>query len=295
MSKQDEQEDLNHMEEKVGTRRRFFGLAAAGVAGLFAGRLTTEDAHAADGDPISAGQTTTALGKTELSTTGPVANDAALAVNAPNADYGVKGTAAAIGVYGRGPIGVLGEGAVGGVFSGTDTAVSLTPTGTSGPSTTQSLKGDVLVDKDGVMWFCIADGTPGTWIKLSHGGVRYLDAPDRVYSSTNPGAGGTHKKGEVRPIQITGSVPGLPDNAVGIVGNVTVHQTVAAGFVTVYPAGADVPAASTLNWFTPNMQAANAISVRLGAQGRISVYADGAMAAGANACEVIVDVSGYVL
>ena len=141
----------------------------------------------------------------------------------------------------------------------------------------------------------IADGTPRTWIRRFHGGVRYLDAPYRVYSSTDSGAGGTHKKGEVRPIQITGAVPGLPGNAVGIVGNVSVHQTVAAGFATVYPAGAAVPSASTINWFTPNMQAANAISVRLGTDGKITVYADGAMASGANACEVIVDVSGYVL
>ena len=159
----------------VGSRRSFFGLAAAGVTGLLTGRLTTRDeaqAAAVDPNPILADAQTAALGKTELATSGPIANDGAFVVTAPNADYGVKGSAGAIGVYGRGPIGVLGEGAVGGVFAGTDTALSLTPTGTSGPSTTQSLKGDVLVDKDGVMWFCIADGTPGTWIRLSRGSTQ---------------------------------------------------------------------------------------------------------------------------
>ena len=66
--------------------------------------------------------------KTQLSTSGAIAGDGAFVVDAPNASYGVQGTAASVGVYGRGPIGVLGEGAVGGVFAGTDTALSLTPT-----------------------------------------------------------------------------------------------------------------------------------------------------------------------
>src|SRR5215831_12626913 len=31
--------------------------------------------------------------------------------------------------------------------------------------TGQSFKGDMAVDSTGVFWQCIADGTPGTWIK----------------------------------------------------------------------------------------------------------------------------------
>jgi len=281
-----------------GTRRGFFGLAAASIAGLVAGRYAVgaddASAGAVDGEALNLGQKNTATGKTELSTSGVINGAGALVVDAPNASYGVQGSAASIGVYGRGPIGVLGEGAVGGVFAGTDTAISLTPTGVSGAPTTASLKGDISVDADGVMWFCVADGTPGTWIRLSHGGTRFLDSPYRVFSSTNPGAGGVFTKGEGRSVQITGVVPGVPANALGVVGNVTIHHTVSAGFVTVFPAGTPLPPTSSLNWFTTNMQAANAVSVRLGG-GAISIYADGAIAPGAAACDVIFDVSGYVL
>jgi hypothetical protein len=278
----------------VGSRRSFFGLAATGVAGVLAGRLTGhEDAQAAalDPNPILADAQTTALGKTELATSGPITNDGAFVVSAPNADYGVKGSAGAIGVYGRGPIGVLGEGAVGGVFSGTDTALSLTPTGTKGPSTTQSLKGDVLVDKDGQMWFCIADGTPGTWIKLSHGGTRPLPAPVRVYASTD-----AINQGEHRVVPITSTNLGIPPEAVAIVGNLTVHPVRGGGFVTVYPTGATPPPTSNINWNeTSDGAIANALTVGLGTGGSVTIFADAAVPPGAPATQVILDIAAYVL
>jgi hypothetical protein len=280
-------------QQPKGNRRRFFGLAGAAVAGLLTGRLTQDEAQAASGDPLLAGQTTTALTKTELLTAGPIANDGAFVVDAPNADYGVFGTAGSIGVYGKGPIGVLGTGAVGGVFSGTDTALSLTPTGTSGPSTTESLKGDVLVDADGVLWLCIDNGTPGTWIAVSHGGVRMLPSPWRVWSSTDVGDGSKLSGGEIRDIQIVGAVPGVPAPARAIVGNLTIHRTDGGGYLTAFPAGTPRPFTSSINWDSPGKTVANAITVGLGASGAISLFAD--VSPGGPATHAIVDVAGYVL
>jgi len=193
---------------------------------------------------------------------------------------------------------VLGEGAVGGVFSGTDTALSLTPTGTNGPSTTPSLKGDVLVDASGVMWFCIADGTPGTpagtWIKLSHGGVRPLSSPQRAYASSD-----ALRQGENRTIQIVGVAAGVPAAAVGILGNLTVFNMLGGGFVTLYPAGTPQPPTSSINWNgpapVPGAAIANSFTVGLGAGGAVTLFADATVGSGNPATQVILDVTAYVL
>jgi hypothetical protein len=275
-----------------GTRRGLLGLAGASILGLVAGRYTKADeAEAADGAPLNVGQTTTAETKTQISTSGVIPGDGAFVVDAPNASYGIHGSAASVGVYGKGPIGVLGTGAVGGVFAGTDTALSLTPTGTSGPSTTESLKGDVLVDKDGVMWFCIADGTPGTWIKLSHGGTRYLAAPVRVYDSRDDPAGGKLRAGagdtaNPRVISIVDALPELPQQAVGVVGNLTVTEEEASGFASIWPGG-PWPGTSNIN-YVADFNIANAFSVGLSPTGTVSV-------ASYAATHVILDVAGYVL
>jgi hypothetical protein len=276
------------------TRRGLLGLAAAALAGMLGGKLSTGDARAADGDTLTAGSTTNASAKTQLSTSGVITNDAAFAVDAPNADYGIKGTGSSAGLYGRGPIGVLGEGAVGGVFTGTDTALSLTPTGTSGPSTTQSLKGDVLVDADGVLWLCIADGTPGTWIRVSHGGLRPLDQPQRIYDSRLDGARGIYEPGSSRAIDIIGAndvngIPlAVPAPALAIVCNLTCAITDSAGFLTAWPGGPR-PVTSNVNWFVRDMMIANAATVRLGSDGKIWTYVE------ASHAHVIIDVTGYVL
>jgi len=276
------------------SRGRFFGLAGAAAVGALTGRFALQDdAQAANGDVIKAGETTTASTKTQLSTSGPITNDGAFVVDAPNADYGIKATGSSIGVFGKGPIGVLGEGAVGGVFAGTDTAISLTPTGTSGPPTaTQSLKGDVMVDTDGVMWFCIADGTPGAWIKLSHGGVRPLAVPQRAF-------GARLLQGADQTARIGGAVQGVPSNAVGIVGNLTVFDMLGGGFVTLFPAGAPRPSTSSINWngpaAVPGAAIANAFTVGLGANGGVSLFADATVAPGSPATNVLLDVTAYIL
>lgn len=204
-----------------------------------------------------------------------------------NARSGIKGSGRDIGVYGSAPIGVYGEGAVGGVFSGTDAAVSLTPAAAAGPPSGVAVKGDLMVDSTGVLHLCVADGTPGTWIAVSHGGVRFLASPQRVYDSRD-GGGAPFAGNSTRTIPITSKPIGVPANARGIVSNLTVTSTTDVGFLSAYPAGEARPLSSSLNW-SAGQTVANSASVRLGSGGQISLYVERSEA------HVIVDVAGYVL
>ena len=78
---------------------------------------------------------------------------------------------------------------------------------------------------------------------------------------------------------------GVPADAAAVLLNVTVDAPWGAGFLTVFPAGATRPTASNLN-FTPGLTVPNAVTVRLGTGGAVSIYAS-------NGCpHVIVDVAG---
>jgi len=66
--------------------------------------------------------------------------------------------------------GVFGEGGTGygGVFKGARAQVRLTPTGRIGKPTTGSHQiGELYLDKNGALFICTANGTPGTWRKVS--------------------------------------------------------------------------------------------------------------------------------
>jgi hypothetical protein len=283
--------------EERTTRRDLLltaGLAAAGAT--VAGQLVGADsADAADGNALLLGSSNTATNKTSLATSGTIVEDGALSIDAPNADYGVFADASSYGVVGSGPAGMLGLGFVGGVFSGSQVAIHLVPQAQAGAPTAEAFKGDMAIDSNGVLWLCVASGTPGTWIRVSHGGTRLLADPQRAYSSTDVGPGTRMNQGETRSIPIGGVVPGVPGNALGVIVNLTVHMTLGGGFVTAWPAGASRPGTSTVNWNTPGQAVANGATLGLGAGGAISLFADAAVPAGSPATHVIVDVTGYVL
>jgi hypothetical protein len=192
--------------------------------------------------------------------------------------------------------GVMGVGDIGGVFSGDSNAINLNPqkfAGESIPSGDDHLKGDLLVDTNGILWLCVADGTPGTWIEVSHGGMRLLPSPQRAYDSRVAGNGARVNQGEIVTIQIAGVVPGVPPNALGVIANLIVDRTLGGGFLTAYPAGTPVPATSNVNWNTNDQTIANGATIGLGGGG-ISLFADASILAGTPATHVIVDVAGYV-
>jgi hypothetical protein len=270
------------------SRRKLLGTAGVGAAGIVAGATLgrAAPAAAADGSPLVIGQLNTGTVKTELDTSGTIASDGAFVVSAPNADFGLIGDGSSVGVVGSAVIGVFGAGTVGGIFSGTDSAVNFAPRTTPGPTSSAAFKGDVAVDSEGVLWLCIADGTPGNWIRVSHGGIRMLDSPQRAYDSRF--SGGPLNADETRTIPVRSVISGVPSEAGGFVGNLTIVNTVGLGFLVGYPAGTPRPATSNINWFQSNQIIANSAAIRFGTSGQISIYVSGST-------NVIVDVAGYIL
>jgi hypothetical protein len=78
----------------------------------------------------------------------------------------------------------------------------------------------------------------------------------------------------------------IPIDASAAVLNVTVDQTKASGFITVYPTGSGRPNASNLNYVT-NQAVPNAVIARIGSGGNICLFNFGAT-------HLVVDVVGYL-
>jgi hypothetical protein len=145
-----------------------------------------------------------------------------------------------------------------------------------------------MVDATGILHLCVADGTPGTWIRVSHGSTNLLTEPKRAFDSRNPGSGGIFPGYTTRTIEIVGAGIGVPADARAILCNLTVTLTSDLGFLSAYPSGTPQPITSNLNW-APLQTVANSATVRLGTGGRIDVYVERSDA------HVIVDVAGFVL
>jgi hypothetical protein len=100
-------------------------------------------------------------------------------------------------------------------------------------------------------------------------------------SSSRIGPGGT------LTVTITGQ-GGVPSTGVSaVVLNATVTDTTAAGYLTVWPAGAPRSATSNLNW-TAGRTVANLVEVELGAGGQVSTFNNAGYA------DLVLDVEGYV-
>jgi len=73
------------------------------------------------------------------------------------------------GVAGRGDnVGVIGDGDnYGGEFTGGLAPLRLRPSNTQGsPASGAHAVGELYVDNQGALYFCVASGTPGTWKKV---------------------------------------------------------------------------------------------------------------------------------
>ncbi len=89
---------------------------------------------------------------------------------------------------------------------------------------------------------------------------------------------------ETRTVQVAGRA-GVPSDATAVVANITVTGTSGAGLATVYPAAAQRPTTSTLNFGTGEVASNRFVSGLSG--GKLSVYAQVARA------DVLIDVVGY--
>jgi hypothetical protein len=91
--------------------------------------------------------------------------------------------------------------------------------------------------------------------------------------------------GVTRDIAVGGQ-GGVDASADSVVLNVTVADTTASSFLTVYPKGSAKPTASSLNW-TAGEVIPNAVTVKLGTSGDIDAFNPGGNV------DVIIDVAGY--
>jgi hypothetical protein len=153
--------------------------------------------------------------------------------------------------------------------------------GTGGAVTFYNASGstDVVVDLQG--YFGAPIGTAGGHVALTPARIT-----DTRPASGQPNANTTLGPGATLNVQVTGA-GGVPTTGVsGVILNVTVTNTTAASFLTVWPAGAPRNTVSNLNWMA-GVTVPNRVIVPIGTGGKVSVYSP------AGSVDVIVDVSGY--
>jgi hypothetical protein len=208
---------------------------------------------------------------------GPIGPTGTAGTNGTNGTTGPAGSSGAQGATGAtGPAGI---GATG-------------PTGAAGTNGSTGAKGDT--GATGAAGTNGASGPTGptgaTGPAGSAGGTHFLSNAVRAYDSRTAAAGALHSgdgdTANPRVIQIIGAVPGVPANAVGVIGNIAVTQETGTGFATVWTSG-PWPGTANIN-FTGGVDLSNSFSCGLSATGTISVAASATT-------HVVIDITGYVL
>lgn len=135
-------------------------------------------------------------------------------------------------------------------------------------------------------------GLPAQAAATTVGGTYHPLQPARILD-TRMGTGGVPaaplQAGSLLTVQVAGNGLVPASGAAAVVMNVTVTNTTAAGYLTVFPAGVAMPLASNLNWVggqtLPNLVA---VALGTGAQaGQVTVFN------GAGSVDVVFDVAGY--
>jgi hypothetical protein len=168
---------------------------------------------------------------------------------------------------------------------------------TAGPPPGCAHPGEVYVDGGGRIFLCITAGSPGTWRRLAtsapgltdaSGAIDLFPSPIRVYDSR--ATQGKIGRGQTRNIPVRGvkvGAPAVPQNAVAVIGTITAAAPEGQGDLRVFPSGQPRPDSSTLNFFV-NQSVAGTLFTRIGDNGGISVYSEGANT------HVVIDISGYI-
>lgn len=158
--------------------------------------------------------------------------------------------------------------------------------------------GATFVDGIGVLYFCVAAGDPGTWIRITGpdtAGAFTTITPTRVYDSRL--AGGQLIGGQNRVVSVangidlgTGAVnaPDLvPVGATAIAYNLTVTDTQGSGYLQVAPGDTTGITSSSINWSTAGQTIANGLVVKVDGSRQVNATV------GAGATQFIIDVLGY--
>nr|WP_297424303.1 5'-nucleotidase C-terminal domain-containing protein [uncultured Actinotalea sp.] len=144
---------------------------------------------------------------------------------------------------------------------------------------TRGAEAQVLIDVAGFM-------APGSGFETQ--------AAQRIVDTRTPPIGDI--RGPVRPrteytVDVLG-VGGVPADATAVLVNVTIDGATGPGNLRVYPAGGEVPDASTVN-YAPGMDKANAAIVAVGEDGAIAFWSDTDLPTSFNPVQVIIDVVGW--
>lgn len=143
---------------------------------------------------------------------------------------------------------------------------------------------DVVVDLEGYFAPEPSASTVGSYAALNP--QRIADTrPD----SGSPNAGQTLGPSGSLSIQVTGAggVPSSSSDVEAVLLNVTVTDTTAASYLTVYPEGGTEPTASNLNWVAGETVANRVVVPINSSTGQVTVFNS------AGAADVVVDVAGY--
>jgi CHRD domain len=126
------------------------------------------------------------------------------------------------------------------------------------------------------------------------GEAHMLPAPLRAYDSRANG-GPRIASGETRVISLANGLDGknvsviaVPPGATAAIVTLTVTETVAGGFLTMYSAATTQPATSSINWFASNQTFAVSTQVAVDAAGQVKITA------GSSSTQFVIDVVGYL-
>ncbi|EQD60002.1 peptidase S8 and S53, partial [mine drainage metagenome] len=139
---------------------------------------------------------------------------------------------------------------------------------------------DVIVDVEG---YVSALPTAGQGLYDGLAPARICDTRSSSLP-VNQCTGKTMKPNSTMTVQVAG-LGGVPANAEAVAVNVTVTDTTAAGYLTVFPGGAR-PTASNLNWAS-GRTVPNLVVVELNSSGGLTLYNY------AGSTDVVLDVLGY--
>ena len=228
---------------------------------------------------------------------------------------GVQATGGSTGVYVVMPtvpntVGVQVAGGAAGIKVGsvgrgisidnTTTPLHIGPgSGTSAPSAA-ALLGDVYADSNGVLYYCTAAGTPGTWVRLTGPGTAgafTAISPMRVYDSRRTvgrlSAGQTRVVSVADGINPTSGAVTTPNlvaaGASAIQYNLSIVDTVGNGYLQVSPGDATTVTSSSINWTASGQVLNNGLVVKLDGSRQVKVFAM------FGATNFIIDVLGYYL
>jgi len=161
--------------------------------------------------------------------------------------------------------------------------------------------GELYADGQGSLYYCVGEGTPGTWVQIAVASTTYaqgafclLPSPVRLLDTREGATAPVHPGKPITgdtsiSVPITGqSVGGIsvPSGSVAVIGNVTAVNAIAHGYLTLWPDEVTQPDTSSLN-FPATSSVANGVTVALSTSGKLDVYAS-------QTTDVIFDATGFI-